>query len=162
MREKIIFVCFFCTVCGEAILASYYPVDPSSQNEYSAPNDVAEKCWFLEMYAVVVWYCGRIDLAYTTHTHARTQTEHKINAHTHTHTHTDTLSSEQRETQTHVRVRIERFTTSPVNDERCACMRETLFVRSKMLTTTGARTSWIRVWVFFICMCVRLYVSFDT
>lgn len=88
MREKIIFVCFFCTVCGEAILASYYPVDPSSQNEYSAPNDVAEKCWFLEMYAVVVWYCGRIDLAYTTytHTHAQTQTEHKINAHTHGYT----------------------------------------------------------------------------
>lgn len=45
-------MCYFLALRGEAILASYYPVDSSSQNEYGARIVVAEKCWSLEELAL--------------------------------------------------------------------------------------------------------------
>lgn len=47
MRENNIMYVIFLALRGEATLASYYPVDSSSQNEYGRRNVVAEKCWSL-------------------------------------------------------------------------------------------------------------------
>lgn len=143
----------FVALRGEAISASYYPVDSSSQNEYGGRFVVAVKCWSWKN--VSLFHGVAIALIRLLHSFACVCAYVCTLSHAYHNTHTFACA---------YTFGIERFATSPVQSVSCICASLwVFFIHAKRLRTRTPLHLNLDFWCLcfgaYVLVCIRVWAS---